>query len=58
MKIMFRLASLACVAFLLSGPAAASDREDLRTMLDEFLALLAQTFRKRRIACASVPAPV
>jgi len=38
MKIMFRLASLACVAFLLSGPAAASDREDLRTMLDEFLA--------------------
>jgi hypothetical protein len=38
MKIMFRLASLGCVALLLSGPAMASDSEDLRLMLQDFLA--------------------
>jgi len=38
MKIMFRLASLGCIAILLTGPASASDSEDLRAMLDEFLA--------------------
>jgi hypothetical protein len=38
MKIMFRLASLGCLAILLTGPAAASDSEDLRVMLDDFLA--------------------
>jgi len=38
MTIMFRLAGLGCVALLLSGPAMASDSEDLRLMLQDFLA--------------------
>ena len=38
MKIMFRLASLGCFAILLSGPASASDYEDLTAMLGDFLA--------------------
>jgi hypothetical protein len=38
MKIMFRLASLACIAILFTGPAIASDYEDLTAMLEDFLA--------------------
>ena len=38
MKIMFRLASLGCIAILFTGPAIASDYEDLTIMLGDFLA--------------------
>jgi len=38
MKIMFRLASLGCIAILLTGPAIAADYEDLTAMLEDFLA--------------------
>jgi hypothetical protein len=38
MKIMARLTSLGCAAILCSGPALASDAEDLTAMLQEFLA--------------------
>jgi ketosteroid isomerase-like protein len=38
MKIMYRLASLLCSVVLIAGPAAASDTEELTTMLQEFLA--------------------
>jgi len=39
MKIMFRLASLGWIGILLTGPAIASDREDLAAMLEDFLAM-------------------
>ena len=38
MKIVFRLASLACLTILLGLPAEASDKEDLAAMLADFLA--------------------
>jgi hypothetical protein len=38
MKIVFRLASLGSLVCLLSGPTMASDSEDLRLMLQDFLA--------------------
>jgi len=38
MKLMFGLASLGCVALLLSWPATASDSEDISAMLQNFLA--------------------
>jgi hypothetical protein len=38
MKIMFRLASLLCSAVLATGPAFASDTDELTVMLEEFLA--------------------
>jgi len=38
MKIMCRLASLCCIAILFTGPAIASDYEDLTIMLEDFLA--------------------
>jgi hypothetical protein len=38
MKIMIRLTSLACIAIFFTGPAIASDYEDLTAMLEEFLA--------------------
>lgn len=38
MKIMIRLASLACIAILATGPAFASDTEELEAMLQHFLA--------------------
>ena len=38
MKIMFRLASVGCIALLLCGPAMASDSDDISAMLQDFLA--------------------
>ena len=38
MKIIFRLASLGCIAILLAVPAQASDKDDLAAMLASFLA--------------------
>jgi hypothetical protein len=38
MKIVFRLASLGSIVLLLCGPALASDREDIKLMLQDFLA--------------------
>jgi len=37
MKIISRLASLACIAIFYSGPVIASDQEDLEAMLQHFL---------------------
>jgi hypothetical protein len=38
MKIVFRLASLGCLAILFAVPAGASDKDDLASMLADFLA--------------------
>ncbi|NQV85448.1 MAG: nuclear transport factor 2 family protein [Woeseiaceae bacterium] len=38
MKIMSQIATLVCLAMLGSGPAVASDTDDLKTMLQTFLA--------------------